>query len=79
MPSTMYMVTTAARISHSVLVSEFWNASAAPWNRVSTPAGKPISASAAMMASTALDSDAPGARLNEMVTAGNWPWWLIDR
>ncbi|MNQ69141.1 hypothetical protein D3C85_837220 [compost metagenome] len=66
------MVITAARISHSVLVREFWNASAAPWKRVSTLAGMPISASAAVMASTALDSDAPGARLNDTVTIGNW-------
>ena len=22
-------------------------------------------------------SATPGARLNERVTAGNWPWWLI--
>ena len=67
----MYMVTTAARISHSVLVSEFWKASAAPWKRVSTPAGMPISASAALMSSTAPDSEAPGARLNDTVTMGN--------
>ena len=23
-------------------------------------------------------SAAPGARLNEMVTQGNWPWWFTD-
>src|SRR5215469_17152542 len=31
------------------------------------------------MALTASPSDAPGARLNEMVAAGNWPWWLMVR
>ena len=38
----------------------------------------PIFAIAALIASTAWPSAAPGARLNEMVTAGNWLWWLID-
>ncbi|MNQ97805.1 hypothetical protein D3C85_1134700 [compost metagenome] len=65
-------MTTAASISHKVLDSEFWNASAAPWKRVSTAVGMPISASAAVMFSTASDSDAPGARLNDTVTMGNW-------
>ena len=26
--------------------------------------------------STAWPSATPGARLNDSVTAGNWPWWL---
>ncbi len=29
------------------------------------------------MCSTAAPSDAPGARLNDSVTTGNWLWWLI--
>ena len=29
------------------------------------------------MARTAWPSEAPGARLKESVTAGNWPWWLM--
>ena len=33
---------------------------------------------AALMASTAWPSATPWARLNEIVTAGNWLWWLID-
>ncbi len=41
-------------------------------------AGRPISASALRIASTAAPSEAPGARLNEIVAAGNWPRWLID-
>ena len=28
------------------------------------------------MASTAWPSEKPGARLNEIVTDGCWPWWL---
>jgi hypothetical protein len=31
-----------------------------------------------LIASTASPSEAPGARLNETDTAGNWPRWLID-
>ena len=27
--------------------------------------------------SMAVPSDTPGARLNDSVTAGSWPWWLI--
>ena len=31
------------------------------------------------MASVAWLSAVPVARLKLIVTAGNWPWWLIDR
>src|SRR5580704_5601081 len=41
-------------------------------------AGTPISRSTLWMASMASLSDLPGARLNEIVTAGNCPWWLIE-
>ena len=41
-------------------------------------AGAPSSASACWMASVAWPSATPGARLKQIVTAGNWPWWLID-
>ncbi|MNV22477.1 hypothetical protein D3C71_1134520 [compost metagenome] len=78
-PSTRYITTTAASTSHSVLDSEARNASAAPCRRSSTPVGRPIAARAPSMACTASPSDAPGARLNENVTAGNWPTWLINR
>ena len=33
---------------------------------------------AARIASTASPSEAPGARLKEMVAAGNWPRWLTS-
>src|SRR5579864_6236172 len=49
----MYMVTMAARISSSVLFSEDWNASAAPWKLVCTLKGRPIPFSAARIAFTA--------------------------
>ena len=67
----------AASTSSSVLSSDARNAAAAPWNVVWTLAGMPISACACSIAATALPSDAPGARLNDIVTAGNWPAWLI--
>ena len=37
-----------------------------------TVIGTPICRIAALIASTAWPSAAPGARLNEIVTAGNW-------
>ena len=63
-------------ISRSSLPSAAWKASAAPWNAVIMLAGRAISASALRIASTASPSDAPGARLNEINTEGNWPRWL---
>ncbi len=74
----MYIVTTAAMIRNRVLVSEALNASAAPWKLVKTLAGKPRSVLAFSMAFTASPSEEPGARLKEMVAAGNWAAWLID-
>src|ERR1700749_261404 len=37
-----------------------------------------MSLAALLMSSSAWPSEALGARLNETVTEGNWPWWLID-
>ena len=67
----MYIVMTAARIRNSWFDSDAWNASAAPWKRVWNDAGRPMSCSAAAIALTASPSDAPGARLNEIVVDGN--------
>ena len=39
-------------------------------------AGRLASRSICWIASTAWPSEKPGARLNEIVTAGCWPWWL---
>jgi len=63
----------AARISSGSLVSDERNSAALPENEVATVSGKLISFVARLMASTAAPSDAPGARLNDSVTAGNWP------
>ena len=41
-------------------------------------AGMPIALSACWIASTAAPSEEPGARLNEIVVAGNWPRWVIS-
>ncbi|MCY1291818.1 hypothetical protein D9M70_410200 [compost metagenome] len=71
------MVTTAARISSRVLDSEAWKAAAAPWKRVWMPSGMPISCCTRSITATASPRATPGARLNDNVTAGNWPIWLI--
>ncbi len=61
------------------MLSESRNACAVPWNEPLSACGSPISACALLIAFTASPSEAPGLRLNEIVTAGNWPWWLMDR
>src|ERR1700744_2819079 len=71
-PSTIYIVTIAARIRNSSFDNDAWNARAAPWKRVWNDGGSPISFSAWSIAFTAAPSDEPGARLNETVVAGNW-------
>src|ERR1700722_6299843 len=38
--------------------------------------GRPTSASAFLISSTAVPSEAFGAKLNEIDTDGNWPMWL---
>ena len=63
----------AARISHSWFASDARKASAAPWSLTWALTGRPMSRCASSMASTASPSDAPRARLNEIVAAGNWP------
>src|SRR5580700_4002711 len=40
-------------------------------------AGMPSSWVICLICWTAAPSDAPGAKLNERVTTGNWLWWLI--
>src|SRR5215469_205074 len=40
-------------------------------------AGRRSSLFALFTESMAAPSDACGARLNERVTTGNWPWWLM--
>ena len=57
--------------------SEAWKARAAPRKPVWIDGGRLISRAAPLMASTASPREAPGARLNEIVTAGNCPWWAM--
>src|SRR5437763_5531770 len=40
-------------------------------------AGRPSSSFTRLTAFIASPNDAPGARLNDKVTTGNWPWWLM--
>ena len=40
-------------------------------------AGRPIWCAAVSTACTAAPSETPGATLNDTVTAGNCPWWLM--
>ncbi len=54
------------------------NTCALPWKPVVTVAGRLESRSMSRIASVASPIAKPGARLNEMVTAGCWPWWLIS-
>ena len=55
------------------MVSDERNSAALPEKDGATVSGNPISFLARLMASTASPSDLPDARLNESVTAGNWP------
>src|SRR3984957_190626 len=76
-PSTMYTVTMAARIRIDSLASDDSNAWPVPWKLGSTLAGMPSSWVTCLIRSTAAPSDAPGARLKDSVTTGNWLWWLM--
>ena len=72
----MYTVTSAARISSGSLLSDASKDAAVPWNAACTLIGMPMSFCAFSMASVAAPSEAFGARLKEIVTTGNCPWWL---
>ncbi len=55
-----------------------WNACAVPWNDAGDRVGHlQLRAPRVSMRSTAWLSDTPGARLNDSVTDGTWPRWLI--
>ena len=69
----MYIVTTAAKISHKVLESDERNARAAPSKRISIAAGNSTARTVRSIASTASPSDARGPRLKETLTEGNCP------
>src|SRR5580658_4510612 len=67
----------AAMIRVDSLASDDSNAWAVPWKLGSMLAGMPTCCVTCLICSTAAPSDAPGARLKERVTTGNWLWWLI--
>ena len=78
MPSTMYTVTSAARISQGCDSREAWKALAVLWKPPRMVVGTPIRIMVSLMTTKALPSEMPGGRLNEMVVAANCPWWLTD-
>src|SRR5260370_30357529 len=69
----MYIVTIAATSRKTSLVREDSNAELAPRKFAIKLVGSFISCCAARISRTASPSAAPGARLNEIVAAGNWP------
>src|SRR5580698_4897932 len=73
----IYTATSAAISRYTSLDSESWNACAAPCSDDVIDAGRLTAFSASWIWSTAVLSDAPFARLNEIVTAGNCARWLM--
>ena len=65
-------------MSSGWFVSDASNACAVPWKLPWIDSGMPRAAVASFTAETASPSETPGARLNDSVTTGNWPWWLIE-
>ena len=59
-------------------LSESWNTCAVPWKPVVIVAGRLASRATSSIATVASPIANPGARLNEIVTAGCWPWWLTS-
>src|SRR5258708_33412042 len=74
MPSTMYTVTSAARISQGWLFSESLNAAAVPWKLPCTDAGTLISRMAVSTRRGASAWGTPNARVKERNTAGDRTW-----
>src|ERR1700745_4346535 len=72
----MYTVMMAARIKIGSFESEFKNAAAVPWDVAWVLGGLSLSSFALLIAFTASPKEALGARLNDRVTTGNWPWWF---
>src|SRR5580700_2116135 len=77
-PSTMYTVTSAARISNGSLASELVNDAAVPWNPACRLGGMCMSFCTLSTAVMASPSAAFGPRLKDTVMAGNCPWWLME-
>src|ERR1700691_1240013 len=77
-PSTMYTVTSAARISKGSLASELVNDAAVPWNPACRLGGRCMSFCTLSTAVMASPRAAFGPRLKDTVIAGNCPWWLME-
>ncbi len=58
--------------------SDCWNAWALPWKLVWIVGGSAEVAHGLLIGRRGLPSATPWPRLKLIVTAGNWPWWLID-
>ena len=61
-------------MSTGSLARAAWNARAVPWKLPWMLAGSPSRWLVSSTAATAAPRAAPGARLNDSVTAGNCPW-----
>src|SRR5882724_9248739 len=70
------MTSTAANSSMPWLATACWKTWALPSKLVAIWAGRPTSAAASWIDFTASPSATPGARLNEIMTAGSWAMWL---
>ena len=57
--------------------SESWNDCAVPWNEVLMVSGNCNDCTVFSTPATASLRAMPAARLNDTVTAGTWPRWLI--
>src|ERR1700722_14289321 len=73
----MYTTRIATISSTDRLPREFSNAWAAPWEEKVIPGGR-VSAAMACTFDMTSPSAKPGFRLNEIVTAGSIPKWLMD-
>src|SRR5208282_200858 len=65
-------------MSNGSLDSELVNDAAVPWKAACRLGGMRISFCALSTAVMAFPSAAFGARLNDTVMAGNWPWWVME-
>ena len=65
-------------MSNDWLDSEFEKDAAVPWKSACMLAGNSILSLTLLISFIAVPKAACGARLKDTVTAGNWPWWLIE-
>src|SRR5476649_2281859 len=74
----MYTESSAATINSGSLATDDWNTWAVPANWPVTLAGMRSCFTASSTSAVAWPIEVPGARLNDTVTAGNVPWWLME-